>query len=137
MGGLLKTLWEKELMLVTSIFLFFPQCFCPIQNGFKRFQYIDFVIANALNLDKSKMREKTVGSLNFHFAEPHSSFGRVVDLRTGGRFFDPRLCQYSFRGLMIVIVTGIIPVSLLSVVSTMDMLESSQWLGKNIVQITG
>ena len=52
-------------------------------------------------------------------------------------------CSYScivfrtFRGLMIVTVTGFIPLSPLSVVSTMDMWESSQWLGKNIVQSTG
>ena len=31
--------------------------------------------------------------------------GRVADLRTGGRWFDPRLGQYSFRGLIIVIAT--------------------------------
>ena len=31
---------------------------------------------------------------------------------------DPQLGQYSFRGLMIVIVTGFIPLSPLSVVST-------------------
>ena len=41
------------------------------------------------------------------------------------------------KGLMIVIVTGFIPLSLLSVVWTMVMRESSQWLGKNIVQSTG
>ena len=47
----------------------------------------------------------------------------------------PRLGQYSFPGLMIVIVTGFIPLSPLSVVSTMVMVmwESSQWFGKNIV----
>ena len=33
-------------------------------------------------------------------AEPHSSVGRVADLRTEGRWFDPRLGQYSFRGLI-------------------------------------
>ena len=38
--------------------------------------------------------------------EPHSPVGSVADLRTGGRWFDPRLGQYSFRGLMIVIATG-------------------------------
>ena len=38
-------------------------------------------------------------------AEPHSSIGGVADLRTGGRWIDPRLGQYSFRGLMIVIAT--------------------------------
>ena len=70
-------------------------------------------------------------------AEPHHSVGSVVDLRTGGRWFDPWLSQYSFRGLMIVIATGFIPLSLLSFVSTIVMWESSQWLGKNIVCSTG
>ena len=56
--------------------------------------------------------------------------GSVVDLRTGGRWFDTRLGQYSFRGLMIVIATGFIPLSPLSVVSAMVMWESNQWLGK-------
>ena len=49
-------------------------------------------------------------------AEPHSSVGSVVDLRTGGRWFDSRLGQYSFRELMTVIATGSIPLSTLSVV---------------------
>ena len=40
--------------------------------------------------------------------ELHSSVGSVADLRTGGFWFDPRLGQYSFRGLMIVIATGFI-----------------------------
>ena len=62
------------------------------------------------------------------FAESHSSVGSVADLRTGGRWFDP-LGQYSFRGLMIVIATGFIPLSPLSVVSTMAKWESSQCLG--------
>ena len=70
-------------------------------------------------------------------AEPHSSIGSIADLRTGGRWFYPRLRQYSFRGRMIVIATGFIPLSLLSALSTMVMWESSQWLGKNIVQSTG
>ena len=71
------------------------------------------------------------------YAEPHSSVGSVAHLRAGGRWFDPRLGKYSFRGLMIVIATGFIPFSPLSVVSTMVMWESSQWLGKNIVRSTG
>ena len=70
-------------------------------------------------------------------SEPHSSVGSVVDLRTGCCLFDPRLGQYSFQGLMMVIVIGFVPFSLLSVVSTMGVWESSQWLGKNIVRSTG
>ena len=74
----------------------------------------------------------------FHFilierAEPHSSVGSVAYLRTGGHWFDPRFGQYSSLGLMIVIVTGFIALSLLSVVSTLVIWESSQWLGKHIV----
>ena len=70
-------------------------------------------------------------------AEPRSSVGSVADLRTGGRWFDPWFGHYSFRGLMTVIATGFIPLSPLSVVSTMVMWESRQWLGKNIVHSTG
>ena len=47
-------------------------------------------------------------SSSLKFAEAHSSVGSDADLRTGGRWFDPRLSQYSFRGLMIVIATGLI-----------------------------
>ena len=45
--------------------------------------------------------------------------------------------QCSFRRLLIVIATGFIPLSPLSIISTMVMWESSQWLGKNIVPSTG
>ena len=69
-------------------------------------------------------------------AEPHSTVGSVTDLRNRGRWFDPRLGQYSVQGLMMVIATGFTPLSPLSVVSTMVMWESSQWLGKNIVRST-
>ena len=41
--------------------------------------------------------------------KPHSSLGSIADLRTAGRWFDPRLGQYSSRGLIIVIATGFIP----------------------------
>ena len=48
------------------------------------------------------------------FAEPHSSVSHVQKLITGGRWFDPRLGQNSSRGLMIVIATGFILLSPLS-----------------------
>ena len=54
-------------------------------------------------------------------AKPHSSVGSVADLRTGGRWFDPQLGQYSFQGLMIIIATGFIPLSPLSIVLIMVM----------------
>ena len=72
-------------------------------------------------------------SLSCLYAEPHGLRGSVADSKTGGRWFDPRLAQYSFRELMIVITPEFIPLSPLSVVSTMVTCESSQWLGKNTV----
>ena len=53
------------------------------------------------------------------FAEPHSRVSGVADLKTGGRWFDPRLGQYSCQRLMVVIATGLIPPSPLPVVATM------------------
>ena len=48
---------------------------------------------------------KLIGRLSFTKAEPQCSVGSLTCtyLRTGGRWFDPRFGQYSFRGLMIVI----------------------------------
>ena len=60
-------------------------------------------------------------------AKPHSSVGSIADLKTGGHWLDPQLGQYSFRGLMIFIATGFIPLSQPSVVATMVVWESSQW----------
>ena len=68
---------------------------------------------------------------------PRSSVGAIADLRTGGHWFDPWLGQYSFLGLMKIIATEFIPLSQLSIVLTVVMWESSQWLGKNIMQSTG
>ena len=44
-------------------------------------------------------------------AGPHRSVGSVQDLRTGGRWFDPRLGKYSFRGLITGFTTGFIPLA--------------------------
>ena len=68
---------------------------------------------------------------------PHCSVGGAQDFRTGGRWCDSRLGQYSFPWLMVFIASGFIRLSPLSVVLTKVMYESSQWLGKNIVWITG
>ena len=65
-------------------------------------------------------------------SRPSNSVCKVQDLRKGGRWFDPQHGQYSFQGLMIVIATVFIPLSQLSIVSTMVVWESSRWLGKNI-----
>ena len=43
------------------------------------------------------------------YADPYISIGSISDLTTGGRWFDTRLGQYSFRGLMIVTGTRFIP----------------------------
>ena len=67
---------------------------------------------------------------------PHCSVSSVQDLRTVGRWFDPHLGQYFLQELMKVIATGLIPLSPLSIVSTVVMWESSEWLGRNIVQRT-
>ena len=83
---------------------------------------------------KEKMLAASIFSFPTMIAKPHGSVSNIADFRTGGCWFDPRLGQHSFPGLMIVIATGFIPLSLLSVVSAM---ESSQWLGKNIEQSTG
>ena len=50
-------------------------------------------------------------------AGPDSSVASVQDLGTGGRWLDPRLGQYSFRELMIVVATGLISLSPMSIVS--------------------
>ena len=68
----------------------------------------------------------------FWDAKFYSLLVSVADLRLGGCWFNPRLGQYSFKDWW-VIAPGFIPLSPLSVVSTMVMWESSQWLGKNIV----
>ena len=46
--------------------------------------------------------------------KPLKLVGSAQDFRTGGRWFDPRLGQYSFRGLMKVTATGFILLSPLS-----------------------
>ena len=71
-----------------------------------------------------------------HLAKPHSSVSSVQDLRKGGCWFYPWLSQCSLRRLVLVIATGFIHLSQLSIVSTVAMWESSQWLGKNIVWST-
>ena len=61
---------------------------------------------------------------------------QAQDLRTGDRWLDSRLSQFSFRGLMTVVATAFIPLPWPAIVSMMVKLESSHWLGKNIVPST-
>ena len=56
-------------------------------------------------------------------AKAQRSVDNVADLRKRGPWFDPLLDQRSFLGLMTVIAKGFIPLSPLSVVSTMVMWE--------------
>ena len=125
-------------------FLLFPQCFKKVSfpdtsKGVILWEWVKEREKFPPNIAQLTSVEKFCNLLHGQVsaAEPHSSVGSVADLRTGGHWFDPRLDQYSFRGLMVVIATGFIPLSLLSVVSTMVMWESSQWFGKNIVRSTG
>ena len=53
--SLLKTLWEKEEMLVTSIFSFSHNVFYPSQNKFQFFSHIYLSSANAFSLNQSKI----------------------------------------------------------------------------------
>ena len=80
-----------------------------------------FMISCIFSLFTQYVQKASIpGSLPcYQMAEPHTSVGSVVDLRTGGRWFDPQLSKYSFRGLTLVIATGFIPLSPLSVVLTM------------------
>ena len=52
----LKTLWEKEKMLVTSIFSFSHSVFYPYQNRFQFFNHIYFVVCKNSILDLSKLK---------------------------------------------------------------------------------
>ena len=69
---LLKTLLEKEKMLVSSIFSFFHNVFCPSRNTFWYFFFITFILlsTNAFNLDQSKIlpfgKEFTITKTNFN-----------------------------------------------------------------------
>ena len=135
---LCETRWEKEKLLVTSNFSFSHSVFYPFFRIFLLFSLnLKLSSANCPNLDQSKILLFGKGLSLLCEAEPHSLVRSIVDLRTGGGWFDYRLVQYSLRGLMIVIATWFIPLSPLSVISTIVMWESSQWLGKNIVLSTG
>ena len=56
-----------------------------------------------------------------HLAEPHSSVSSIQVLRTEGSWFDPQAWQFYFRGLMLVIAIGLVPLSSLSIISAMLM----------------
>ena len=63
---------------------------------------VAFSTIHLINQSKHMYLGKHFGLvLNPILLSPISSVGSIADLRTGGCWFDPRLGQYSFRGLMI------------------------------------
>ena len=50
---LLKTLWEKEKLLVTSNFSFSPQCFLPFSRTFRHFHQYQIVVCKTFSAWKS------------------------------------------------------------------------------------
>ena len=78
---------------------------------FKKKKNLGAIKLNTLNFeddifDVVKMMMSTLDRVP---AEPQISFSSVQDFRTGSGWFNPRLGQYSFQGLMMVIATGFIP----------------------------
>ena len=73
-----------------------------------------YKLERKFGLCRSQIRLHVLCSLTL---ELHSSFGSMQVLRLGGYWLDPHLGQYSFRGLMIMIATGFVPLSPLSIVS--------------------
>ena len=67
-------------------------------------------------------------SLHACKSSPRTSVRNIKDLRTCGRQFNLQISE-------IVIVTGFSPLSLLSIVSTMNIWESSHWFEKNICRL--
>ena len=53
--ALLKTLWEKKKMLVTSIFFFSHNVFYPMKDNFHVLNNIKFVVCKCFNLSKPKI----------------------------------------------------------------------------------
>ena len=148
--SLLKKIVGKGEIASDKQFLFFPQCVLVVWKTFCHFRQIwnwhlkksavwkrlkfvawervnafavcyghkHFAIFEYLMCQRQILPHDSASCLT---AKPHSSVGSVVYLRTGGLQFDPWLAQYSFQGLMIVIATGFILLSPLSIVSSMIM----------------
>ena len=108
-----------------------------ILNSLPHYKIRDLTKLKAIADNKINVAHNIMMIFLFDMAELHSSVRSIVYLRTRGRLFNPQLSQYSFQGLMIVIATGFIPLSPLSIVLILIMWKSSQWLGKNIVRSTG
>ena len=118
-------------MLVTSIFTFShntSQTFPPEQlkkiDCLIRYNSLDFCGYYKILYWHRKLYKNNDTTIHVRTSErtafptillkaimPHSPVGSMQDLRTGGPWFNPRLSQYSFQGLMIVIATGFVPLS--------------------------
>ena len=71
---LLKTLWEKEKLLVTSNSSFFPQCFLPVWITFCHLhQNLELSTANSLSLEGSKICRLGKGEIIYAIANVHAS----------------------------------------------------------------
>ena len=80
--------------------------FCILLVRIKDFYVYNNILYNLITMNKKNKETNSPRHLLFFVctaplfapsAEPHSSVGSSKDLRTGGRSFDPRLGQYSFR----------------------------------------
>ena len=81
-------------------------CEQAAQISVKKIKLIDLrlIVIHGFHIDGYKFRHL---QQLIHACATHLILvGSVTGLRTGGHWFDPRLGQYSFRGLMIVIATG-------------------------------
>ena len=65
-GSLLKTLWERDKMLVASIFYFFPQLFLPNQRNIESFDCINLSSINDFNLKTGKFVRLVKGKKDGH-----------------------------------------------------------------------
>ena len=89
-----------------------------VTESSKQMQKFDDLAHTSISLRACIYYEISIARLRERKSEgKFASTGSVLDLRPGDRWFDLRLGQYSFRGLMIVIATEFIPLSLLSIVS--------------------
>ena len=109
----LENIVEKGETACNEQFPIFKRCFLPVCRILCPFPQVQNSRLQTLSVRKS-LKFVVWERVKKPFAKPNSSVGIIVDLRTGGCWFDPQLGQYSFQGLMIVIVTGFIPLSQLS-----------------------
>ena len=122
---LLKTLWEKKKLLVMSNFSFSHNVFYSIRYLYPHLSIFLTLYLYLLLCGK----ELTLHQTPKFYPSPYSSVDSVEVLRVVGSNLQHG--QYSLRELMTVTATGFIPLSSLSILSTMAMCKSRQWLGKN------